>query len=208
MNDISKNLFAMRADANLDGAALAGLAAAAIENKVPMISVEAFDVATIWTWLEKTDVKIVSRLEIGNRKLDIECLSEQINDSFRNGAHGVQLDLALDDLAEFCGEVSPIRDDLFFNKGLIICLDLNEVNSCDPENIFKNLKTVRADTIMFRGMDENFVGRVYALVESIQGDFNMNVYFELIDTERMDLAYRLFEKMRPEILPSLRFFVG
>lgn len=202
-----------------DGADTSDLVAAVenvVQSGVKMISVPYENVAITWAWLEKTDVQIICRigafsslasLAENDNSRPIEKLSEQINTSFKNGAAAAQIDLALSDLAQFCTEILPIRDDLFFNKKLIIGLDIAEIEPDDWPRVFENLLNVGADAVMLRGAPDDIVGRIYSLLTSIERDFTSDIYFEFLSAEQMEQAYRLTQKIQPEIIERLMFFV-
>jgi hypothetical protein len=218
MNDEIKTFLAMRAPAGCDDIDLAKLAESAIANGVGRISVAPDAVSRIWAWLEGSGVKIIGRLSSVVCRQDIEKLSAEISAMFKNGADAAQIDLRLAELGDFVADIAGIRDDLFFRRELILGLDINEIAPDDWARVFEIAKAAGCDAIMLRGGDSDFVGRVYAAVECIHlrsanyggqaySDFTHGIYFENIDAEKIEQVVRLCEKMRPELVDRLRFFV-
>ena len=118
---------------------------------------------------------------------------------------------ALDDLV---AQTHIIRDDLFFNRELVIGLDIGDIDSDDWENLFHELKRINASAVMFVltkdfGKKSDFVGRVYGILNAWDSEFNGALHFALENRpERIDQAQRLVESIRPELVKNLRFFVN
>ncbi|MDR1360952.1 MAG: hypothetical protein LBJ18_01420 [Rickettsiales bacterium] len=132
-------------------------------------------------------------------------------------------------LYDFVSDFLPIRNDLFFNKKLFIALDIGSIQPGDWTEIFSQLEKISADGIVLtlsakdkrtKGQKDNkkcpsdhlsicpyFVGQVYGFAESI-GNWIGEIYFDLPDAQQNQNAFRLLEKMRPDLLPRVRFFIG
>jgi hypothetical protein len=194
---------------NTDARSLVFMADAAVRDRVPAVSVAPEYVHMMWAWLEKSQIKIFARFEANNT--DVAKLAEQINTAFKKGAIGAQIAVSAADFEEFVQKVSPVVPDLFFGRTLIFVFDLNSVNPFDWPNIFYLLKKVDAAGIgITTDHNANTAGAIYGMLDSVDADFSGLIQFispggEMIDIENM---LRLAQKMRPEILPNLQFFIS
>ncbi|MBR4860531.1 MAG: hypothetical protein IKV10_04480, partial [Alphaproteobacteria bacterium] len=111
-------------------------------------------------------------------------------------------------------QVAIIRDDLFFNRELVIGLDIGDIDSDDWANLFNELKRINASAVCFvltkdMGKKSDFVGRVYGMLNAWDSEFSGALHFALENRpERIDQARRLVESIRPELAKDLRFFVN
>ncbi len=212
-SEIQNNL-ALDCPAGMDTNDLIRIAGTMIERNIPVISVSPADVATMWTWLEKSMIKIIARFDAGGCASDISSLSEQINAVFKKGAHGARIFVNVCDLPDFVSALAPIREDLFFNKDLMIDLDMCEIGPDEWPQICEQLNKIRANAIILNynkpaKRADDFVGRIYGLMTVIAPEIGDNLYFETgNDFNRIEQVWRLVEKMRPELTGMLRFFVG
>ncbi len=185
----------------IDAGDLARVAQNVIEQNIPIISIQPDAVPILWTWLEKSPVKIIAKFIYDG---DMPKLSEKINAVFKKGAHGARIIVA--DIAAFADELYNIREDLFFNRDLIVDVDIYSTN---PDEL-SVLEKIRPDAICFdmSGVPkkfDDFVGRVYGLLSA---DLNYKMYFDVgNDMTRADQSQRLMEKIRPDLLKDLRFFI-
>ena len=198
------------------GADLAAVAGAAITNKVRAISVLPGGIAELWPWVENTNIKIVTRFYV-DKDIDDEFMSgfaSDVNTAFRGGANGAIVFLHMRDMEQFLSELSYVRDDLFFNKTLSIGLDINEIDASDWGHVFKILQFVRADSLtLFLSHDDgdksDFVGRVYAMLNTNMGDWHGALHFMLgQNVERIDQVYRLAQQIRFNITPTMLFWMN
>jgi hypothetical protein len=204
-----------------DAADLARMAERAAAQNIRVISADPKSVEALWTWLEKRPVDILARFfpeSPKHKKPDSDqCmsqLSEQINKAFKKGAAGAQVFVPFDRLDSFVNELRPIRDGLFFNKSLSVCLDINAVGASDWAGLFDKLGAVKADALLLypaetKKKNADFVGRIYALLENFNPDFDIELHFMLDrDIEKTEQVWRLVNKMQPKIAGTLQFFVS
>lgn len=211
--DVSES--AIWCGSELEPTDLARMASIAIEKHIPIISVAPVSVSIMWPWLENKNIKIFSRFYLKGHKIeDISNLSEEINQSFKQGADGAQIFVSMTDLNELVSLLYMIRDDLFFNKSLFIGLNINEINFCDWENVVNLVKKIRATGLMLvlpkdSGDKSDFVGRIYSLMESIIDDeYTPQLHFLLGNNfSRIEQVVRLTEAMHQNLLRSLKFFI-
>lgn len=209
-----KALWASNVDDDMDLARIADLA---LQNKVDSLSVLPEYVAKLWAWLEKKKVQIVARFYSENMKKNIEknisLLTENINFYFKQGAGGAQVFIKKSDIGVFVNELRLIRDDLFFNKTLSIGLNISDILPLDTENIFFNLKKIKADSLLLvlpkdDGEKSDFVGKVYGILNGWDEGFYGGLHFVIGNSSlRIEQVIRLVQKIRPELLSKIRFFI-
>ncbi|MDR2412630.1 MAG: hypothetical protein LBD50_00260 [Rickettsiales bacterium] len=214
-----KNSLALKCRAYNDATDLINMAETVVLEKIPVISAPPESIGSLWAWLEKEPVKIwgVFCLEMpkeSEREQVMSNLSSDINQSFKKGADGAQIFIKYSELESFVSELLPIREDLFFNKGLCIGLNLDEIAPSEWTNVFLQLKIIRADALML-GLSGNkknnagFVGHIYGLMEHFDPDFGGELHFSFgNDYVKIEQAWRLAEKMRPELAKRLKFFLA
>lgn len=209
--DEVKDILVLECPTTQCGTDLISIAEAVVKQNIPIISVSPESVEMIWTWLEKTPAKIMARFD---KITDISELSKQINYVFKKGASGSQIYVPYSSLSSFISELVPIRDDLFFNKILSIRLDVDEINPLDWEDVFLQIKNIRADVLLLDFHNDikkshNFVGRIYGFLESLENKFDGELHFSLgNDYEKIEQVWRLIQKIRPEISNNVKFFVN
>ncbi len=202
------------------GTDLAAMAERCVASTMPQMSVVPAAVATVWPWLEKTDIEIMARFYVdkithATRADVIENIARRINTAFRSGASGAQVFMALRDLHDFCSEISMVRDDLFFNRRMAIGLDIGEIDVDNWVGVFNDLTRVRADDVLLAltvdtGNKSDFVGRVVSMLNAhAECEFNGGLNFMLgANHIRVEQVWRLVQMMRPEIISRVKFFVG
>ncbi len=194
---------------------LAVLADSIIENKISLISAPPGIVSVLWTYLEKHNVKILTRyyFEPINKNMDkdVSVLSENIVNVYKRGAGGVQIFLKMRDFERFLEMLSVIRDDLFFGHDLCIMMDIQDIDINNWELIFQKLRAVQA-SVFGISLDEDmgnrsdFIGRIYGMLQ--KWDFDGDLHFILKNNfDRIDQAIRLVESVRPELSDKIRFFL-
>lgn len=214
-NEIKDNT-GLWCDTKCVGADLAAAAGMAITNKFRAISVVPGAVAELWPWIENTNIKIISRFMLDNAPDDdaMSNLASRISTSFHDGASGAIIFVRFDNLKRLTSELSYVRDDLFFNKTLSIGLDINEIDFDEWGDVFQNLQSVHADSLtLFLSRDDgdksDFVGRVYAMLNTNMGDWHGVLHFMLgKNYARADQVYRLTEQLRFNMIPKMLFWIN
>ena len=194
---------------------LVGAAEYAAEMRVPAVSVMPRDVKTVWPWLEKINIKIIPRFYVDNvSENTISGLVMDVNSVLKQGADGAQLIVKLNNMDKFADSIVSVRDDLFFNKDLSIGLDMFEIWPLDWPDVFANLKKISASSLLLilshDDMEKSdFIGRIYAALDAWDANSNMELHVMFGESHnRPEQVYRLVEKMRPDLLDKLKFFVS
>lgn len=199
-----------------NGVDLARMVEVATQHNAHVVSVLPDVVPTVWPWLENSGVKIYGRFYL-DEKIDVSSLSDltiKINQSFKYGANGAMVFVRYKNLSAMVDQVAFVRDDLFFNRDLVVGLDIGDVDSDDWVDLFRELKRINASAVCFvltkdAGKKSDFVGRVYGLLNAWDSEFGGALHFALENRpERIDQARRLVESIRPELMSGLRFFVN
>ena len=199
------------------GADLARMVEFITEQKIHDLSVLPEVVPVVWPWLEKIDVNILGRFYLGDDTINTDVISDltvQINKSFKHGANGAMVFVRYKNMHDMVAQVAFVRDDLFFNRKLVIGLDICDIDSDDWSDLFQDLKRINASAVCFvltkdTGRKSDFVGRVYGMLNAWDSEFSGALYFALENRpERIVQARRLVESMRPELVSNLRFFVN
>ena len=184
------------------------------QSKMSVISVPPEMVANMWTYLEKTPVEILTRFSFAPLKkdfdVDMDVLIKNISKICKSGARGVQIFIKMQDFYKFIDVLAIVRNDLFFNHKLSICMDIEDIDINDLSNIFQKLKDIKADSFGLTlnedmGTRSDFIGRVYALLE--QWDFDGQLHFILLNNlDRADQVIRLTEILQPDLTNRTKFF--
>ena len=186
-----------------------------VSNNVSLISVPPEAISDVWTYLEKKEVKILTRYQVDSTSKSIDSdmyeLGAKITSVCKNGANGVQIFIKMRDFEVFLDGLRVVRDDLFFGRDLCIAMDTEDLDISNLGFIFQKLREIRADSFVLTlnedaGNRSDFVGRVYALLQ--QFNFEGELHFILGNNfDRIDQVIRLTECMRPELADRLRFFL-
>ena len=217
LDDKKLQKLALWTGAGNDANDLAYVAEFAIAKSINLISVVPDNVKVIWPWLENSNIKIYSRFYLESKSdsvKDISELTKNINTAFKHGASGVQIFTHFSELENFVGQVSLIRDDLFFNKDLFIGMDINEVGPFDWEVIKRCLEKIRATGIILAlpvdtGDKSDFVGRIYGALESWKNSFSFDLHFAFGEIGvRAEQTERLINSICPVLSNNLKFFVN
>ena len=231
LNEIRLNL-ALSCWGDMDAPMLIKSADLAASGCMPAISAESEYVHMLWSWLEKTDIRIYAKLiektkhgSPGKKTKDRDWdaagakLSEKINSTFKNGADAVQLMVDKEDLGGFVSALFPVRGDLFFGRKLFIGLDLGKIDYFDWEEIFYQIEKIGADGILLdaqianskgRNKDQNTddtIGRLYGLFDALPPEYSGKIQFSGLDIAGLESAWRLCQKMRPDMTGNLLFFI-
>ena len=203
--------------ADTDGADLARMVQCATDWNADMLSVPPDVVPVVWPWTEDKPIGLLGRFYVGDEKIDENVMSDltvKINQSFKSGACGAMVFVRYMHLAPMIDQVAIIRDDLFFNRQLVIGLDIGDIDASDWADLFGELKRINASAVCFAltkdmGKKSDFVGRVFGMLNAWDSEFGGALYFALENRpERIDQARRLVESVRPELAKDLRFFVN
>lgn len=201
--------------ADNDSADLARAASIAIDAGLDIISVVPDSVPILWPWLENKKIKIMARFYLN--AADSENIShsvEKINTALRRGADGVQIFLAPRDLDAFVSQLYLIRDDLFFNRHVYIGFDIEKIGPFDWANVYAAVAKMRVTGVVLalvtdRGDKSDFVGRVYAAINTADVPRGINLHFVIgKNPARAEQAARLVKSVRPDLYQNLRFFVN
>ena len=203
--------------ADTTGTDLARMVEFITEQNVHDLSVLPDVAPIVWPWLEKNDINILGRFYLGGETVNTDVISDltvQINQSFKHGANGAMVFVRYKNLHDMVNQVAFVRDDLFFNRELVIGLDIGDIDSDDWTDLFQDLKRINASAVCFvltkdNGKKSDFVGRVYGMLNAWDSEFGGELYFALENRPgRIEQAHRLVESLRPELMPGLRFFVN
>jgi hypothetical protein len=201
-----------------DASELISAADRALRADANAVLVDSDAVHTIWAWLENKGIKIFASLCDANilktkdqrpktKDVDYIGLITRINFVLKKGADGIVLQ-ASDNLPELASAISPVRQDLFFGKKLIIDLDICEVRPLEWADVFNNLNKLGTDGIVFRKDNEgDTAGAAHGMLNSWGKDFNGAVYFDFRKFRDIEDAWRLICNMRPALKDRVRFFV-
>ncbi|MCQ2599176.1 MAG: hypothetical protein MJ187_02230 [Alphaproteobacteria bacterium] len=214
-----RNNISLWCDDLIDGPDLAVCTEFATRENIDIISVSPDRVSMLWPWVEKTNIKIATRLYLSsksdcNTSDRITDIAKRINTVFKFGADIVQVFIKMSDFDEFITKIRPVYDDLFFNHRLSIAVDINEIESVDWENFYQRIENIGAQSLLFKfptttGNDSDFIGRMYAALNNYQTTFNFDIHAlingNLIQAEQL---FRLTELIQPQILPNMRFFIN
>ena len=116
---MNKNLMIWVSD-NSDAGDLIKSAGIAIENSANSVSAPPEYINMLWSWLEDKPVDIYARENFD----DISVLAMRAAQDFKRGANGIQIDLKPEKLSEFVSETMQIKNDLFFDKKLLLGFNL------------------------------------------------------------------------------------
>lgn len=214
-NDDIANKVSLWVGDDVDATDLVGASEYAVDMHVSTVSVVPKDVKTVWPWLEKANIKIMSRFYLDSAGArTISDVAIDINSALKNGANGAQIILKLNDLERFVDSIISVRNDLFFNKDLSIGVDIFDVWPLDWNGVFDVLKKVQASSLLLiMSRDEreksDFIGRIYAALNSWDADANMELHVMLGESfSRATQVYRLVDANKPELLDKLKIFVS
>jgi hypothetical protein len=138
-------------------------------------------------------------------------LVKKINRVLKSGADGVQIFIKMALFEKFMDLLSLVRDDLFFEHKLCICMDINDIDISKWDMIFEKMRALRVDifAITFEkddGKRSDFMGRIYGMLNA--WDFGGILHCIKINKNiRIDEIMRLTEMLQPDIYEKLRFFI-
>ena len=207
-NFLSETKTGLISNDNTDASDLAGVAAAASARGIDAVSCASSDVATLWPWVESTPIGIYARIATDG---DVSGIAVAINTAFKHGAAAAQILLTRDNFDSFIDGIRPIRDDLFFNKELVLGVNVADVETNRWPHILTRAAEIRADNLMLGAGGDlpDFVGRIYGMLDTWGDVFTGGVQIAFDnDFVRMEQTWRLMQKMRPELASRARFFIG
>ena len=194
---------------------LAKMADDVIKNDIHLMSVPSEIVSLLWVYLEKSDVKILTRFVFDsiqkNADSEMYDLAANITKVCKQGAGGVQVFVKMQNFEKFVDDISAVRDDLFFGHDLCIAMDIADIDINNWQKIFQKLREVRVNSLLLTLREDmkhrsDFVGRIYGMLDEWNGDFEL--HFALNNNfDRIDQVIRLVEIQRPELSDKLRFFL-
>lgn len=192
---------------------LAKMADDIIKNDIHLISLPSDMVESSWVYLEKFDVKILSRFYFSLKNIDSDMyeLATDVTKVCKQGADGVQIFVSQHDLEIFTDKIVFVRDDLFFGHDLSVVMDIEDLDINNWAMIFQNLRKLRVKAFGLTLKEDtknrsDFVGRVYSMFQNWDADCEL--HFMLNNNfERIDQVIRLAETERPELSDKLRFFL-
>jgi hypothetical protein len=205
-----KGRIALSCEDGMDARALIFAADSAARMGAAAVSCNPESVNMLWTWLEKSGIKIYVRIDVCESEPDPQRVAAQINSAFKKGAAGAHLVASpkvLDKLAE---RLVPVAADLFFSRELILVADLAKIRSAGLEGIFHNIKMLNAAGFgISAGQDERAAGVLYEVLDDWDSDFRGVVHIMAKDPDLrvVEDAWRLAGKMRPDAAQRMMFFL-
>jgi hypothetical protein len=117
-------------------------------------------------------------------------------------------------LAGLVEQTHGIRGDLFFNKDLIIGIDIADIDSSDWGDLFEKLRKINASALLLvltkdAGAKSDFVGRLYGMLDKWETENNFDLHFAFGQNfVRIEQTARLIRAMRPDLAKNMKFFVN
>jgi len=96
-----------------------------------------------------------------------------------------------------------------FTPKIIPSFVLKDIEHLDWNEIIFSVNKFKAAGLMFIDSKGKFIHKFYTFLELIGDSFNGELHYcaGTNDLDKLDSAYRLTEKLRPNLLPKLRLFV-
>ena len=208
---------ALWCQADLDAGELARATEVVMSQNLPIVSVSPVAVPIIWPWLENCDVKILARFYLDGKNITESQVSDvtvRINEVLKRGAHGAQVFLDVEAVADLVEQTYVIRDDLFFNKDLVLGLDILNVGPFDWDELYANLRKINASAVMFvftndMGDGSMFVAQIYAMLNmwNLENKFDLHFAFGP-NFMRIEQVLRMIKTMRPELISRVKVFTN
>lgn len=199
-----------------DVADLAKMADVAIGALVPIISVPTCATEKIWPLVENSCVQIFNRFDFvvdGNVADAVSRLASDVTSAFRNGAAAAQIFVPHKNIQDFVEMILPIRNDLFFNHGFCVGLNLDEMQDADWSELFEQISKISPDTMLITASGDDFdaksdfVGRVYDMLMHWNLNVNLHIMFGK-NMFRVCQTVRLVRNIRPNLIDDMRVFVA
>lgn len=186
-----------------------------VAKNMQYVSLPIGAVDTVWPWLEKDNVRILTRTDFSDEvepDVAMSQLATNITNSFRHGASGIQVFVHYDDIAEFINMMQPMRDDLFFERYFSVAINIKEVPNDMWPTVLESLKKIRPNSILIMAEGDSFnpksdfLGRIYTMLEKWDLSFALHVMFGK-NMMRVSQTLRLLQKMQPKLIPEFRVFL-
>ncbi|MCL1891767.1 MAG: hypothetical protein FWF97_00510 [Alphaproteobacteria bacterium] len=203
-----KGRIALSCPEGLDARALIFAADKAARARVRSVSCSPESVNMLWTWLEKAGIKIFARVYA--RDTDAQKIAAGLHGAFKKGAAGAQLIVHPGMLDKLATSLAPVAADLFFGRDLILTVDLIDVQPCDWEGIFHNMKMLDAAGLgVLVSKGENAAGAIYGMLDSFDPGFSgaLQIISKDSDLQAIEDTWRLMQKICPDILKDVMFFL-
>ena len=206
---INKSL-ALECESVSDETDLLSLSNEILSSNIKLISILPSMLKVIWSCLEKNDIEIFVRLY----EYEYENISDfikYISNVYKMGATGVQLFIKKDKLISLIPDFLAIKANLFYNKKLSICFELNDFSINSWSDIFLNLRKLEPSSILLnykKERDDDFPGLIYGFLDTFDDNFKGEVYFSIGNSSlRVEQVWRLVEKLKPDLLDRIKFFI-
>jgi hypothetical protein len=186
-----------------------------VNKNISVVSLPVSGTEQIWPWIEKQKVRIFNRLNIEldeNIDATISSVARKITESFRCGANGIQIMIEPKDLQSFVNSIIPIKNDLFFDRDLVIGMDVNKICTSDWPGVFNLLNQIQSNAILINvpgdkfDASSDFIGRIYAMFENWNFDGELHLMFGK-NMMRYSQVLRLAQKMRPAVATKILAFM-
>jgi len=205
-----KGRIALSCGIGMDARALIFAADNAAHGDAPAVSCGLDSVNMLWTWLEKSNIKIFAHVTAKEFDNDAQKIAAAIHSAFKKGANGVQLIASPDVHEKLAKAFSPIVADLFFGRELILTMDLKEVFLSDYHGIFQSIEMTNAaglGLIIEKG--EDITASFYGILDSLDSEFqgSLHIISKNYELQEIENIWRLIKKMRPELIPGTMFFI-
>ncbi len=194
---------------------LAAVAENVIQEKINLVSIPVETVPFMWTYLEKSKVKILTRFNFNplpkDNDAEIYDLAAKITSVLKKGANGVQIFIKMRDFEFFSEKIRAVRDDLFFEHDLCVAMDISDLDVNNWDFIFQKLRDIRVNALVLilredMGNRSDFVGRIYGLLQNWNMDGELH-FISNNNFDRIDQVIRLVEIIKPELSDKLHFFL-
>jgi pyruvate/2-oxoglutarate/acetoin dehydrogenase E1 component len=205
-----KGHIALSCGNGMDARGLIFAADNAVRGNVPAVLCNLDSVNMLWTWLEKSNIKIFARVIAEEFDNDVQKIVVAIHSVFKRGANGVHLIASPDMHEKLAAALSPIAADLFFCRELILVMDLKEVSPSDYSGIFNSMKKTSAAGLgLIVQSSEETTAAFYGIIDSADIDFqySLHIISKDSDSQTIENIWRLIKKMCPELKPSTVFFI-
>lgn len=183
----------------------------AARMRAAAVSCDPNSVNMLWTWLEKSKIKIFARISVPEPDLEVQKIAAAIHTAFKKGAAGVQLIVTPAIHEKLATALSPIAADLFFGRELILTFDLDDVVPDDWPRIFNSLKIMGAAGLgLLVSKSDYTAGAIYGMLDHPDYGFcgRLNIISKDSDLGVIEDTWRLTKKIRPELIPGIVFFLN
>ncbi len=197
-----------------DSSTLIHAATAAVENNVKLLSVEPVSIPLVWSWTEKTPLKLYAFMAADFNKQDEKKLISDMNIPLKRGASGIQIYTPVNSFESLVNALLPIRHDLFFGRDLTIALPLDNITPNQWPMIFQYLSKLDVSRLLLIASKPLAVAQhIYGLLSVIPAHTNWSLDVCVTSSKNaikpIEDTFRLTQKMAPWILDQnkLHFFV-